>query len=112
MQPIVIVFGTARDLADVINVQIFLSIGPGVSDLARVKVGVSHRKPQWPLLLCVALRCNTRDNNGPITLPCTTPTARLVGWDSAHATLVCWVRSFMKFAVLLSKLPVSKRLVC
>ena len=57
MQPIAIIFYTARDLADIIKVQNFISIGAGVSDLARVKFGASHRKPQRPLPLCVALSC-------------------------------------------------------
>ena len=54
---IVMIFDTARGLADVIKCTKFYIDRFRVSDLARVKVGASHNKPQRPLPLCVALSC-------------------------------------------------------
>ena len=55
VQPIVMLFGTARDLADVIKI-LYRSV-QGFRTQQGSMFGPPNRKPQWPLPLCGALTC-------------------------------------------------------
>ena len=62
VQPIVMIFGPARDPANVINrAKFYIDQSKGFGS-SKGQILVSHRKPQWLLPLCVALTC-TRDSS-------------------------------------------------